>query len=130
MLTTKKNKHIGDLHFEHQLWRSEAKFYKDELKIYQNRLSEVASKNTNVEFRKQVEHFQNQFLIQEKQLNLLNNEIKQHEKFLSTFAAEYPVAIDHQLFSDHKIMREKAETFKKLYDELKREFNHFLTIWM
>ena len=40
-----KKRHLDDLHFEHQLWLSEAKFYTDELGIYQKRLEEVASKN-------------------------------------------------------------------------------------
>ena len=58
-----KMKHIDDLHFEHQLWTSEAKFFVDELKIYQKRLGEVASKNSKEDVRKQIEHFQNQFII-------------------------------------------------------------------
>ena len=130
MLTATKTKHIDALHFEHQLWRSEAKFFKDELTIYQKMLAEVASKNTKEDFRKQVEHFQNQFFIQEEELNSLKDEIKSHEKFLATFSAEHPVAIDHKLFSDHKEMREKTDTFRKLYNDLKKEFNHFLSVWM
>ena len=130
MTTLIKTKHIDALHFEHELWKSEANFFADELKIYQKRLEYIAGKNTKEDVRKQIEHFQNQFIIQQMNLEDLNHEVKTHEKFLATFASEYPVAIDHQLFADHKIMHEKMEIFKKLYAELKKEFNDFLTVWM
>ena len=130
MTTTSKLKHIDDLHFEHQLWTSEAKFYVDELKIYQKRLAEVASKNTKEDVRKQVEHFQNQFSIQKEQLDILSHRVNEHEEWLAKYATNHPVAIDHKLFPDHESMHEKMDTFRKIYSELKKEFNHFLSIWM
>ncbi|MES1225935.1 MAG: hypothetical protein ABUT20_61220 [Bacteroidota bacterium] len=130
MTTIAKTKHIDELHFEHRLWISEAKFYVDELKIYQNRLEEVAQKNTKQEVRQQIEHFQNQFIIQKEQLDILSHEVNEHEQFLAKFALEHPTAIDHKLFADHKSMLDKMEAFKKIYSELKKEFNHFLSAWM
>jgi hypothetical protein len=125
-----KIKHIDDLHFEHALWASEAKFYLDELKIYQKRLEEVASKNNSEEIRKQVEHFQNQFIIQKEQLDILNHEVIVHEQWLANFAKKHPSAIDHQLFADHKTMHDRMDSFHKIYTELKNEFNRFLATWM
>ena len=125
-----KTKHIDDLHFEHQLWRSEANFYADELKIYQKRLAEIASKNTGEEVRKQVEHFQNQFIIQKEQMDILNHEVNVHEQWLAEFAKKHPVAVDHHLFADHTTMHEKMLAFNKMYTELKNEFNRFLAAWM
>lgn len=131
MITEKtKTKHIDELHFEHQLWTSAAKFYADELKIYQNRLDEIARKNTGTDVRKQVEHFQNQFIIQKEQLDILNHAITVHEQWLAKFAKENPVAIDKGLFGDHKAMHEKMDAFHKIYSELKKEFNAFLSKWM
>ena len=124
--TTTKNKHIDDLHFEHQLWTSEAKFFADELKIYQKRLEEVASKNTAQNILKQVEHFQNKFIIQKEQLGILNHEVTVHEQWLAKQAKNHPTAIDHQLFGDHKVMHERMDVFRKIYAELKVEFNRFL----
>lgn len=130
MTTTAKTKHIDDLHFEHALWTSAAKFYSDELKIYQKRLEEVASKNTSEEVRKKVEQFQNKFIIQKEEIDILNHEVIVHEQFLSSFAKRNPTAIDHQLFADHKTMHDRMESFHILYTELKNEFNSFLTTWM
>jgi hypothetical protein len=130
MTTTAKTKHIDDLHFEHALWTSEARFYADELKIYQKRLEEVASKNTSQEVRKQVEHFQNKFIIQKEQLDILNHEVNIHEQWLAKIAKQNPIAIDHQLFADHKTIHERMEVFPKIYNELKNEFKRFLATWM
>ena len=121
-----QKKHLSDLHFEHQLWQSEAKFFADELKIYQNRLDEIASKNTGNEISKKISHFQNQFIIQKEQLDILNHEVKIHEQSLAKFAQENPVAIEHRLFEDHSLMQDKLQTFKKIYSELKTEFTQFV----
>ena len=121
-----KKMHLSDLHFEHELWAMEVKFYRDELKLYQKWLEEVAAKNTHVEVLKQVEHFQNQFFIQKNQLNVLKHQIKTHEHWLSGYAAEHPVAINHVTFADHAVMRENVKTSKKLFEDLKTEFKRFI----
>lgn len=130
MTTVTKTKHIDELHFEHQLWLNEAKFYRDELKIYQNRLDEVASKNTAQDVRKEIEHFQNQFIIQKEQLDILNHHVNEHEQWLAKFAKENPIAVDKRLFANHIEVHDKIEMFKKLYGELKMEFNRFIAKWM
>lgn len=131
-MTTKttKTKHLDELHFEHALWTSEAKFYADELKIYQKRLEEIASKNTAQDVREQIEHFQNKFILQKEQLDILNHEVKVHEQWLAQYAKDNPIAIDHKLFADHKTMHEKMDVFHTMYEELKKEFTRFFATWM
>jgi ribosomal protein S15P/S13E len=121
-----KTRHIDELHFEHQLWISQAKFYADELKIYQKKLGEISTKNTAEDIRKQIEHFQNQFIIQKEQLDILTHQVNEHEQWLAKYAKEHPVAVDHELFADHKEMHEKMDRFVNIYDELKADFKKFL----
>ena len=128
--TTKTTKRIDELHFEHELWMGESKFFKDELKIYQNRLDEIASKNTAQDVLKSIEHFQNQFVIQKDQLSIINHLINEHEQWLTKYAKSHPIAIDQVEFADHANLRDKIETFKKLFGELKVEFKKFLSTWM
>ncbi|MDZ4758573.1 MAG: hypothetical protein SGJ10_10635 [Bacteroidota bacterium] len=128
--TAKKTKHFDELHFEHKLWSSEFKFYNDELKIYQSRLEKISAKNTSTEVRSQIEHFQNQFIIQKEHLDILNDEINKHEQWLTKYAQEHPVAINHQVFADHDDINERAASFTKIYKELKTEFMKFLAVWM
>lgn len=130
MTTATRTKHIDELHFEHQLWSNEAKFYKDELGIYQKRLEEVAAKNTAADVRKQIEHFQNQFIIQKEQLDILNHHVNEHEQWLTKYAKENPVAIDKNLFADHTVINDKVDAFKTIYADLKKEFNKFVATWM
>ena len=52
---------MSDLHFEHTAWNGELSFEKDELKIFQNRLEEVASRWTTKEVMFKVEQFKNNF---------------------------------------------------------------------
>lgn len=127
---TVKTKHIDDLHFEHQLWKSEAKFYADELKIYKNWLSEIASKNSKNAIRKQIEQFQNKFIIQKEQLDGLNHEINVHDQWLGQFAQANAEGIEQEVFADHKVMREQMEAFRKIFSELKEDFRKFLATRM
>ncbi|MBL7883398.1 MAG: hypothetical protein JNL69_04980, partial [Bacteroidia bacterium] len=79
---------------------------------------------------KTVEHFQNQFIIQKEQLDILNHHVNEHEQWLAKYAKENPVAIDKKLFADHIEINDKVETFKKIYAELKVEFNKFVATWL
>ena len=124
METTRK--HISDLHFEHQIWLAESKFYNDELKIYKHWLEEVASKNTSTEIGASVEHYQNQFIIQKDQLDRLTHAVTVHEDWLSNYAEAHPVAIDHKYFEDHRLLRERMVDFKLIYNNLKEEYKDWL----
>lgn len=119
--------YISDLHFEHKAWSSELSFQKDELKIFRNRLEEVASRWTVKDVMKQVEHFQNNLIRHNEVVDTLVHDVNAHEHELSRFAKENPVAIDHVHFKDHAKLRGEVETQRKLYGELKSEFMRFLT---
>ena len=123
-------KHIDELHADHRLWTSNMKFYRDELTIFENRLGELVTRNAKVEVTSQIEHFQNQFIRQREVAEEIMSKCGDHEKFLVNQAINHPVAIDHVLFADHTKLRDEAETFDKIYAELKSEFMDFLRKWM
>lgn len=122
-----KTAYISDLHFELNLWLNEFQFFKDEVLIFNSRLEEIVSKNTDIEVLKEVEHFQNQYIRQSEVIDVLRHEVKQHENVLETESKDYPVAIDHRYFEDHTELRDQVDQFKKIYAELKREFMAFLS---
>lgn len=122
--------YLSDLHYEHQLWRNELNFYKEELNILEHRLEEIVSKNTNNDVEAGVESFQNRFDLQRNHLNNLKNTIRKHEQSLAEFAQDHPIAVDHVHFKDHSDLREKIDRFRELYQEMKHEFNHFAVKWM
>ncbi len=53
----------SNLHFEHKRWRSELDFWEDELKFFNNRLNELVTRWTKKEVLKQLEHYQNEFIL-------------------------------------------------------------------
>ena len=127
-METKKT--IYQLHEEHKTWLNKLLFYKDELKIMDKRILEVAEKNTSKEVRALADHFSNQLIIQKEQIDILTHDIKSHELFLEAAVLDNPHAIDHEKFSDHKKHRQSITTFEKLFKELREELIDFLSKWM
>jgi cellulose biosynthesis protein BcsQ len=127
-METKKT--IYQLHEEHKTWLNKLLFYKDELKIMGNRITEVAEKNTSKELRSLADHFHNQLIIQKEQIDILNHDIKSHDSYLEAAVRKNPNAVDHEKFSDHKKHRESIAVFEKLFRELREELIDFLSKWM
>ena len=57
---------IYQQHEENTTWTNSLKFYKDEIILIKERLAEIAFKKTNKIILEEVEHYQNQFIIQSK----------------------------------------------------------------
>lgn len=125
-----ETKKIYELHEEHKEWLNNLAFYKDEIKVMQNRVSEVASKNSSPDVLKQIEHFQNQLIIQRNNIDELCHSIKDHENYLENRVNENPTAVDHRKVNDHPKMRDSYTSFDKVFNELRKELNEFLTKWM
>ncbi len=119
-------RHINDLHFDHQEWLNRLRFYKDEITIFEHRLEDIVKRNTTMEVMAELEHFQNQYIREREVIDELRHDIKQHENFLERESKERPTAIDHRLFADHSGLRDRVETFERLYGELKHELHRWL----
>lgn len=117
---------IYSQHEEHLDWLKKISFYNDELKIMQERLEEVNSKNSGKEVKKDIEHFQNQFLIQTKTMNDMKRSIKVDEKVIMANINQNPVASDHRTAEDHSEERENIQSFENNFNKLRNEFKEFL----
>jgi hypothetical protein len=117
-------------HFDHAAWINKLKFYRDEITILTKRLEEISSKNNRKDVLALVDHFQNQFLIQENNINNILHLIKRDEKKLTLEMAAHPVAVDHKKKDDHFKEREDVETFEKSFNDLRTEFKTFAAKWM
>lgn len=128
---TQKTAHLTDLYFEQKVWVNELIFFKEEIKLFESRLEEVARKNTDKEMFRHLEHFQNQFIRQKEVIDELKHDIKAHENELEAFAKSHDeIAFEHTRFADQSALREEVAIFKKLYGELKHDFMRFLVRWM
>ncbi len=127
---TNGTKYISDLHFEHQVWLNTLQFCKDEIAIFERRMGELATRNTDKALLAELEHFQNQYIRQREVIDVLRHDIKQHENFLEKESKEHATAIDHRGFGDHTELRNQMVTFEKLYRELKDEFYRWVATSM
>jgi hypothetical protein len=130
MVLTENKVYLSDLHFEHVQWLNELRFWEDEIKSFNKRLGEVVVRYTANEIRAKIEHFQNQFILHDEVIDILKKDVKTHEKDIATYAEEHPVAINRVHFDDHTELRDKMDTQRKIYNELKLEYFDFLSRMM
>ena len=129
-MTTATKKYASELHFEHQVWMQEMNFYKEQLVSFRNRLEEIAGKYSQQDVLQHLEHFQNQFILQNEQADILLHDLKGHEQLLVDKAKENTVAYDHKTFTDHGGLRERVEMFIRLFRELRNDYMKFLSKYM
>jgi predicted nucleic acid-binding Zn-ribbon protein len=126
-----ENAFLSDLHFEHKLWINELNFFEDEINTFENRLEELARQHlSNREVMVDLERFQNQFIRQKEVINDLKSDIRRHEHHISEIAAAQPDSAGQPKFQDHTFLRERMETFRKLYGELKSDFFRYAVKWI
>ncbi|MFA6260945.1 MAG: hypothetical protein WC760_05725 [Bacteroidia bacterium] len=115
-------------HRDHNEWIGYLKFCKDEISSFENRLSEVVTANNKREIVAQVEHFQNQFIREKEVIDILKHDIRAMENQLEVQVAANPVATEHKRVADEPELRERMDTFEKLFNELKEEFHGFIRV--
>ena len=125
-----KNETIINLHHEHTEWINKLNFYKDDLIVFNNRLSEIAAKNTKNDILAEVERFQNQFIIQNNNIDQIKHIINLDEDKIKKEVSKNPVAVDHRKVEDHSGERDLVDTFEKNFNEIRADFNKFAAKWM
>jgi len=128
-LATKAKKHLGELHPEILEWINYCAFVKDDLRSLQMRLGEILHKYSSREVLAQVEHFQNQFIRQNEASDELLHDLRAAESIFSSITLSNPAA-HHVLFDDHTELRDKFETHRHIFVELRHEFQLFLARYM
>jgi hypothetical protein len=120
----------ADLHFEHRLWWSELAFWEDELKSFDNRLKELITRWSKKEVLAQLEHYQNEFILHNGIIDELKEEIEVHETRIAGQSQLGQDVLDTALVKKHLEFRNKMETQRQIYADLKKEFFRFLTKYM
>ena len=120
-------KHISNLH-------SDAlrglEFYEQELAIMQKRLEEIAGDNTGNEVSVNIEHFQNQFLIQNNNIDELKHKIKQNLKTIESQVMSSAGFVDQDSMSLNADLYDQYLTEEKIVNDIRHEFNRFASKWM
>ena len=122
--------HNSDLHFEHKLWQRELTFWEDELKSFNNRLSELVTQWTDKKVLVQLEHYQNQFILHGTVIDKLQDDITMHEFNMSTHYKKGKDVLNYSFVKKHIEFRNKMETQRDIYANLKNNFFRFLSKYM
>lgn len=117
----------SDLHFEHVQWNREFSFWEDELKSFNKRLEELVLRWTDKEVLAKLEHYQNEFILHDKRIDELQEAIEAHEIRMAALSKAKKHVLDTQLVKKHFEFRNKMETQRELYANLKKEFFRFLS---
>ena len=115
------------VHHEYKTWLNKLEFFKDELRIFKDRLSDIAKKNTGHDILAMVEHFQNQIIIQRNEIDTLRHNIKHYENVLEDKVKVNQIAADHnpdEEFGNHK---EQIDRFEYLFNELRDDIVKFFS---
>jgi len=126
-----KKINISHVSNEHNYWLRSLNFYKTEISILKGRLTEIAGKNTGSDVMKEVEHFENQFKIQNDNIDRLSHDIHVNidaiSKQAQTQSAGY---IDEALQTTHTELGKRFEGEEKLIHDMIRTFRKFAEQWM
>jgi hypothetical protein len=125
-----QKENIFNQHEENTDWKNRLDFYKTEIQILKNLLGEVAEKNTAEDVQKQVEHYQNQFIVQRNNIDLLAHNIQLNEDKLQKEIVSNPVAVDHRKMDYHQTEKEFIDFFETNFNEVRHDFKVFAAKWM
>jgi seryl-tRNA synthetase len=115
---------------EKSSWLRGIDFYQDEIKIMRKRLSEVSQANTARELKKKVEQFQNQFEVHEEQLKKLKHSTNNHALHIANDFENHHGQLERETLAEHDSMREDYVNTEKLFNEMRHDFNRFLSKYL
>ena len=115
---------LMEMHTEHNEWQNKIKFYRGELKKLNSQLDEIVGRKPSSGVMASIEHFQNQFTIQNEVLDIMRHDFKQHENAIEAKHNNLN-ASDPGLVENHESHRERLAQFEKLFHDLRDEFHEF-----
>jgi hypothetical protein len=113
-------------HNENKEWAGRLFFYKDEIKIMEHRLEEIAQKNASKEILAKIERFQNQLIVCKFSIDEIKHNINISEDELHESVDMNTVAVDHRRVKDHVNVRNDIKIFEHIFTGIKSELNLFL----
>jgi len=119
-----------NLSTEHKEWLDKLDFYEKELSILKDRLTEIAGKNSSLEARTGIEHFQNQFIVQQNNIDELRHTVKENAHLAFEEVKQHAGHVASGMVDEYKIIDDAIKSFEKVVNELRHEFNLYLTKWM
>lgn len=112
-------------HHENKTWSRLLDFFKQENTILKNRLSEVVDHNSEKDFITLAEQFQNRFILKDEYIDELRHDINSQNLDLINHKEGL---VDNKLLKRQEKLRNEMEYFEKDFNQLKNEFNKYLSV--
>lgn len=120
-------KHITNLHSDALRGLD---FYKQEITILKKRLEEIAADNTGHEVAERVEYFQNQFLIQNNNIDELKHGIHENIQEIEDQIRQSGAYVKVNTAGENIELYDQYIGLEKVINAIRQEFNHFASKWM
>ncbi|MBS1666954.1 MAG: hypothetical protein JST58_06225 [Bacteroidetes bacterium] len=115
---------------EHTEWINKLEFYKNDIGILEQRLMDIAGRNSSSEAMAGIEHFQNQFIVQRNNIDELKHAINENVHLAFEDAISHAGRIDGDRIGTQKKLEVQVRAFEKVVNELRQEFNQYAVKWM
>lgn len=124
MVTLDSAQHVNEC----TSWREQLRSFKTEMAQLGEQLQQSASHQHNKEILTSVEHFQNQFYIQQINIHDLKQAVKLHERKLQLEMAGTPDGnISEDSIQKHEELFGEYQSLTSTLQELKDDFRNFLS---
>lgn len=118
---------LSHLHIMCEDWKRDLMFFKSELLILRNRLTEVASKNTGHDVLVQIEHFENKFHILGIHIDEMLHDVNLKNQSILSEAAEKPNYINVKMKETDEQLDELLHDTSGDFYQTKKDFYKFLS---
>ena len=117
---------ISQLSSECTEWRQILRNYKDEFSTSKRSLEEICRKSLSKDQLQEIEHFDNQFLIQLINIHDLKQSIKTHEKQINQDLTTGDIS--EPTYSYHESLLDQFLSLENTLQELRNEFKGFISV--
>ena len=117
---------VLELRSQVALWEQYFQDSSSEIENLQGELTWFQVNNTSRDAAIQVEHFQNQLLLQQQIINDMFRQLKISERLL--MRKDPKAVLEDTYLASIKALGEQMDTFQKLYNDLKEEFKEVIQV--
>lgn len=107
-------------------WREHLRSYRNEMGQLRDHLQLMASGQKDKEVLTEVEHYHNQFYIQQINIHDLKQAIKTHDRKLQTEHSTANGQLSEETLHEHEELHNQYETLQHTLTELRNDFNNFI----
>ena len=118
---------ISQLSAECNAWREQLRNFRDEFTTDENKIRQVAGKSLSKEQLQEVEHLHNQFHIQLINIHDLKHAIKTHEQKMNYDKNANKGMLHAETLAEHENLLDQYQTLDLTLQELRSEFDGFLS---